>query len=234
MNTMPKCWAVIPAAGIGQRVGSKIPKQYLQIAGKTILEHSITPLIDNNRIAGVTVVLHPQDTHFADIRMGASDKIRTVIGGATRAHSVLNALKSFETQLAKDDFVLVHDAARPCLTSDDLNRLINLCLDHEVGGIIGSRVTDTIKQVEDNNVVNTLDRENIWRAYTPQMFKFGILQSAIQKAFEDNVSITDEASAIEYAGYQPCMVEGDVRNIKVTTAEDISLAEIFLQEEFNL
>ncbi len=230
---MPKCWVVIPAAGIGERVGSSIPKQYLQIAGKTVLQHAISPFVGNGRIAGITVALHPEDTHFSTLEMNATtcDKIHSVIGGETRAHSVLNALDSIEAQLAKDDFVLVHDAARPCLSNNDLDLLIDACLTHEVGGIIGSRVADTIKHVENNNIVSTLDRENIWRAYTPQMFKFGLLQSAIQKAFKDNIYITDEASAIEYIGYQPCMIEGDARNIKVTTAEDISLAEIFLQEE---
>ncbi len=157
-----------------------------------------------------------------------------MIGGDTRAHSVLNALDSFEAQLREDDFVLVHDAARPCLTMSDLNQLIDVCVQHDVGGILGSRVTDTIKLVENNNIINTLDRENIWRAYTPQMFKFGLLHDAIQQAFEHNVCITDEASALEYIDRQPCMVEGDARNIKVTTAEDISLAEMFLQKENNL
>ncbi|MFK7794414.1 MAG: 2-C-methyl-D-erythritol 4-phosphate cytidylyltransferase [Gammaproteobacteria bacterium] len=235
MSRLPKCWAVIPAAGIGERVSSTIPKQYLQIAGKTILQHAITPFVGNSHIAGITVALHPEDTHFStlDMTIAARDKLHTVIGGATRAQSVLNALNSFEAQLDKDDFVLVHDAARPCLTNNDLDLLIDACLAHEVGGIIGSRVVDTIKYVENNNIVDTLDRENIWRAYTPQMFRFGILKSAIQKAFENNVCITDEASAIEYIGYQPCMVDGDARNIKVTTEQDISLAEMFLQEETN-
>jgi len=233
MNALPKCWAVIPAAGIGERVGSNIPKQYLKIAGKTILEHSLAPFVNTSRIAGITIALHPQDAHFTslDISRSTCDKIHTVTGGATRAHSVLNALESFEAQIREDDFILVHDAARPCLTERDLDQLIDVCLAHEVGGIIGSCVTDTLKHVENNNIVNTVDRENIWRAYTPQMFKFGMLQRAIQTALKDGVCITDEASALEYMGYQPCMVEGDVRNIKVTTATDVSLAEIFLQQE---
>ena len=235
MSKLPKCWAVIPAAGIGERVGSSIPKQYLQIAGKAILQHAINPFANNSRIVGITVVLHPEDSHFETLELSnaACEKINTVMGGATRAHSVLNALESFKTKIAKDDFVLVHDAARPCLTNDDLDLLIDACLEHQVGGIIGSRVADTIKRVENNSIVETLDRENIWRAYTPQMFKFGLLHEAMQKAFDHNVCITDEASALEYIGYQPCMVEGDARNIKVTTAEDISLAEIFIQEEKN-
>ena len=235
MSTVPKCWAVIPAAGIGERVGSSIPKQYLEVAGKSILEHAISAFISNTRIAGITIALNSQDDHFdaLDIKT-SSGKIHSVIGGVTRAHSVLNALGSIEAQLDKDDFVLVHDAARPCLAMSDLDQLINICIQHEVGGIIGSPVSDTIKQVDNSSIVNTLDRDNIWRAYTPQMFKLGVLRSAIQNALANNVSITDEASAIEHAGYKPCMVEGDSRNIKVTTAEDISLVEMFLQRESNL
>ncbi len=232
MNTVPKCWAVIPAAGVGERVGSSIPKQYLQIEGKTILEHAINPFIRNSRIEGITVALNPQDSHFSTLGIKSSSrKIHSVTGGVTRAHSVLSALDSFEAQLDKGDFVLVHDAARPFLTMNDLDRLIDVCLRHEVGGVIGARVTDTIKQVDNNHIVNTLDRENIWRAFTPQMFKFGALQFAVQKALKENIAITDEASALEYSGYKPRMVEGDSRNIKVTIAEDLSLAEIFLQKE---
>lgn len=235
MSILPKCWAVIPAAGIGERVGSSIPKQYIVIAGKTILEHSISPFVNNSRIVGITIALNPQDKHFDALNIKTtSKKIHSVIGGVTRAHSVLSALESIEDKLDENDYVLVHDAARPCLLMRDLDHLIDVCIRHEVGGILGSPVSDTIKQVENSNIVNTLDRANIWRAYTPQMFKLGVLRSAIQKVFTDNISITDEASALEYEGYQPCMVEGDALNIKVTTAEDISLAEMFLQKETNL
>ncbi|MDW3095191.1 MAG: 2-C-methyl-D-erythritol 4-phosphate cytidylyltransferase [Gammaproteobacteria bacterium] len=231
MSTVPKCWAVIPAAGIGERVGSSLPKQYLKIAGKTILEHAISPFIKNSCIAGITIALNQQDVHFDELNIKTrSQKIHTVIGGATRAHSVLNALNSFEAQLDKDDFVLVHDAARPCLTMSDLEKLIGVCIQHDVGGIVGSPMPDTIKQVEKGNIENTLDRENIWRAYTPQMFKFEVLRSAILKAFADNVRITDEANALEYVGYKPCMVEGDSQNLKITTAEDVSIAEMILQK----
>ena len=233
MSALPKCWAVIPAAGIGERVGSKIPKQYLQVAGKTILEHSITPFVNSSYMVGITVAIHPQDTCFESLNLknSASNKLHSVTGGATRAHSVLNALNSIEAKVDENDFVLVHDAARPCLSDSDLNHLIASCMAHDVGGIIGVRMTDTIKNVDKDGMVSTLDRENIWRAYTPQMFKFGLLRRAIQSALNDNVYITDEASAIEYIGYQPCIVEGDARNIKVTTAEDVALAEIFLKKK---
>ena len=235
MNTLPKCWAVIPAAGIGERVGASIPKQYLNIANKTILEHSIFPFIENSRVAGITIALNSQDKHFATLdSISASRKIQTVQGGATRAHSVLNALDGLRDQISEDDFVLVHDAARPCLSMADLDKLIDACLGHEVGGILAGRVADTIKQVDSGEIVNTLNRENIWHAYTPQMFKLGMLKTAIQQALNNNIEITDEASAIEYIGCQPCVVEGNARNIKVTTAEDVSLAKMFMSAENNL
>ncbi len=232
MNSSPQCWAVIPAAGIGERVGLSIPKQYLQIAGKTILEHAIQPFISHSCVKGITVALNPNDTQFESLSIYHScAKLHFVEGGETRAHSVLNALQSVEAQIDRNDFVLVHDAARPCLTASDLDKLINKCLSHKVGGILGSKVSDTIKQVEAGKIINTLDRGNIWRAFTPQMFKLGLLQSAIKKAFDNNIVITDESSAIEYAGYTPCMIEGDAGNIKVTTAEDIALAEFFLTKD---
>lgn len=234
MSSMPKCWAVIPAAGIGERVGASIPKQYLKIAGKTILAHAIDPFVKNRRIAGITIALHPHDEYFDALSIkSSSDKIQVMEGGETRAHSVLNALNSIVARMNHGDYVLVHDAARPCLTTHDLNKLIDVCMNHEIGGIIGSRVSDTIKHVEDNNIIATINREHVWRAYTPQMFKYDLLRNAIESALKNNVCITDEASAIEYLGHQSCMVEGDASNIKVTTAEDIALAEIYLQKELN-
>ncbi|MFK8028263.1 MAG: 2-C-methyl-D-erythritol 4-phosphate cytidylyltransferase [Gammaproteobacteria bacterium] len=231
---MPKCWAVIPAAGIGERVGASIPKQYLKIAGKTILEHAIHSFVGNSRITGITIALHPHDVHFETLSIKpSSDKIQVELGGETRAHSVLNVLSSIDLYMNHGDFVLVHDAARPCLTDSDLDKLIDAGIHHEVGAILGSRVSDTIKHVENNNIVSTINRENVWRAYTPQMFKYDILKNALESALKNNVCITDEASAIEYLGHQSCMVEGDARNIKVTTVEDIALAEIFLQKELN-
>ena len=230
--TMSKYWAVIPAAGIGERVGSKVPKQYLNLHGKTILEHSISAFIQSDRIAGIVFALHSKDSFFSNLRIPSDNlQIHAVAGGETRAQSVLNALNFLQDHAQDDEFVLVHDAARPCLTLSDLHKLIDQCEVNKVGGILAIPMQDTVKQVEANNIVGTIKRDKIWRALTPQMFKIGMLRDAIKKSFKDNVDITDEASAVEYAGYKPCIVKGDTRNIKVTMTEDIAIAGLFLQGE---
>ena len=231
MNVLPGCWAVIPAAGVGARVvGSPVPKQYLRIEGKTILEHALNPLIHCENIVGVVVVLHKDDQWFTDLTIDARGKeLWTVEGGATRAQSVSNALTHLQDYAEKSDFVLVHDAARPCFTEVDLQRLLDVCLDDAVGGILATPVRDTIKKVEDNSVVDTVSRDNMWRALTPQMFRYGLLLDALSEASKDSIEITDEASAVERYGFRPRVIEGDVKNIKVTTAEDILIAQMYLQ-----
>lgn len=229
MSVTPECWAIIPAAGIGQRMASSIPKQYLNIGGKTILEHAAQPLLDNTHIKRVVFALHVDDDQFSQLAFqDNSPKIRKAIGGETRAHSVLNALEAIKNEIKPNDFVLVHDAARPCLSNADLTKLIDACLLHEVGGILAVRATDTIKQIQQHEISCTLDRDNIWRAFTPQMFKFKILYDAIKQALQNNITITDEASAVESMNFHPCVVEGSSRNIKVTCPDDIAIAEMYL------
>jgi len=229
MSVAPECWAIIPAAGIGQRMASSVPKQYLNIGGKTILEHAAQPLLNNTHIKHVVFALHANDDQFSHLAFQDSKhKIRKVIGGETRAHSVLNALEAIKSEIKPNDFVLVHDAARPCLSDMDLTKLIDTCLPHEVGGILAARATDTIKQVQRHEISCTLNRDNIWRAFTPQMFKFKILYDAIKHALQNSITITDEASAIESMNFHPCVVEGSSRNIKVTCPDDIAIAEMYL------
>ncbi len=229
MNKSSECWAVIPAAGIGQRMKLSTPKQYLEIQGKTILEYAAQPLLKNNYIKKVIFALHADDDHFARLSFdNFHEKIHTVTGGETRAHSVLNALDAIQNDIRPDAYVLVHDAARPCLSEEDLANLIAACATHEVGGILGAPVTDTVKHVQQHTILGTLDREHLWCAFTPQMFKFKLLYQAITQALQSNAIITDEASAMEKAGYQPCIVQGNLRNIKVTHAEDIATAEAYL------
>ena len=228
MKTSPVCRAIIPAAGIGQRMASSTPKQYLKIKDKTVLEYSSQALLENEQVENVVFALHAEDAYFESIEFNNKHKIRNVVGGQTRAHSVLNALESIKKETKAEDFVLVHDAARPCLSMSDLVMLIDVCVEHDVGGILAAPATDTIKQVQENKITDTLDRSKIWRAFTPQMFKFNILYEAIKQAFVDKIEITDEASAVEYAGYQPCVVEGSVQNIKVTSPEDLVIAEMYL------
>ena len=228
---VPACWAVIPAAGVGARVtASPVPKQYLRIEGKTILEHSLTPFLNSEHIAGVVVALHAEDQWFADLTIDCKNKELWIVqGGATRAQSVSNALMHLQGYAGKSDFVLVHDAARPCLTSADLRKLINVCIADAVGGILAVPLRDTIKKVQEGSVVETISREDLWRALTPQMFRFGLLTDALRQAMENEVEVTDEASAVERYGFRPRAVEGDARNIKVTTTEDIPIAQLFIQ-----
>ena len=230
MSAAPKCWAVLPAAGTGQRVGAAMPKQYLQIAGKTVLQHAVENFINNDRIAGLVVPLHSKDNQFSKLHFGdVSTSIDTVQGGDTRAESVLAGLNFLSDHAGEQDYVLVHDAARPCLMITDLNNLIDSCLKDEVGGILATPLTDTIKLVNQKRIVGTQDREQTWRALTPQMFKFGILKNALTSAINNHQLSIDEASAIEYAGYHPLIVEGSEKNIKVTNPDDLQLAEIYLQ-----
>lgn len=228
---LPGCWAVVPAAGTGSRVvGSPVPKQYLRIEGKTILEHALAPLINNAHIMGVVVALHADDQCFSDLTINCKNKeLWTVTGGSSRMQSVASALSYLRDYADKSDFVLVHDAARPCLTDTDLQRLIDTCIEDAVGGILATPLRDTIKKVQDSTVVATIDRDVHWRALTPQMFRFGLLRDALNDATEKKVGVTDEASAVEAFGFRPRVIEGDARNIKVTTTDDILIAQMFLQ-----
>ena len=228
---LPGCWAIVPAAGLGLRVkGSPVSKQYLRIEGKTILEHALAPFINNEHILGVVVVLHEDDQNFSELTIDCKNKeLWTVIGGASRMQSVSNALAHLQSYADKGDFILVHDAARPCLTETDLQKLIDTCIEDAVGGILATPLRDTIKQVSDHTVIKTIDRDQHWRALTPQMFRFGLLSQAMEDALQNKVTITDEASAIEAFGFRPRIIEGDARNIKVTTTDDILIAQLFLQ-----
>lgn len=230
MNAAPKCWAVIPAAGIGQRVGASKPKQYLQIADKTVLQHAVSNFVDNDRIAGLIISLHSNDQTFTTLNFCSENtSIYTVTGGDSRAESVLNALNFLDDIASEQDFVLVHDAARPCLKRLDLDTLMDCCLQDDVGGILAAPVSDTIKKVSSDRVLGTLDRDQIWRALTPQMFKLGLLKQALTSAINNSVLITDEASAIENAGYNPIIVAGCEQNIKITYSSDLKIAEMFLK-----
>ena len=232
-----KLWAVIPAAGIGSRFGATLPKQYAEIAGAPILEHSLRVIVDNLPVAKVVVALATDDQYFANLAIGNRPNVTTVVGGASRAASVLNALRALANHAADDDWVLVHDAARPLLQPRDLRNLVLALQRHPVGGILAVPVRDTLKRVarqdESSNgmpplIEATIDRERVWCAQTPQMFRFGLLHSALQAGLQSAntaAMITDEASALEQAGYTVAVIEGDPSNLKITTADDLSYAE---------
>lgn len=219
--------AVIVAAGIGKRVGADIPKQYLTLLGKTILEHSITPFIEHPDISEVIVSIAKNDIWFAQLDIADHPKIKVVEGGAERVDSVLSALQV----IAGDDYVLVHDAARPCISRSDIDKLIANVLSAKQGAILASRVRDTMKRSDQyGQITNTVERENLWHALTPQMFQNSVLLKAITSVKEPQ-KITDEASAMEMSGLPVTIVEGRSDNLKVTREEDLQIAALYLSQK---
>ena len=196
------------------------------LAGQTILQRVVNLFSSHSQIEKVIVVLHAKDHWWPTLQLSHPEKILTAIGGVERVHSVLLGLDFLKDYADKNDFVLVHDAARPCLQQKDISRFILELKNHDVGGLLGLPVVDTIKKVNDNDEVEkTISREHLWHAQTPQCFRYGILKSSIEKALSDNKVITDESSAIEYAGLKPKMILGNARNIKITFSDDVALAE---------
>ena len=226
-----KYWVIIPAAGSGSRIGADLPKQYLQLAGKTVIEHTLSRFSEHPKISGIVVALSSQDKAWDGLQYKCPKKLIRVEGGAERYHSVLNALGALSDHASEQDWVLVHDAARPCLQTDDIDQLIQALSNHPVGGLLAVPVRDTMKRTDNNGVVQeTVVRENLWHALTPQMFRFGELREALTRAVADGVEVTDEASAMEYVGKQPELVKGRWNNIKITHPEDIALAEFYLEQ----
>lgn len=222
-------WAILSAAGLGLRMGAKVPKQYLTIAGKTILEHSLDTLLSHPKITQVVITLHPEDQYWSQLNIDRPYRIKTTMGRDIRSHSVLEGLKVIAEFADADDWVLVHDAVRPCFRVGDLDRLIQQCADHPIGGIVGVPVRDTLKLTDhEGQICQTLPRDNTWQAQTPQMFRFGILYHAMTKAISENWHITDEAGAIELLGMKPLMLPGNPSNIKITYPADLAIAEHFL------
>jgi 2-C-methyl-D-erythritol 4-phosphate cytidylyltransferase len=224
-------WAVVPAAGAGRRMSTNIPKQYLPLGEKTVLEHTLDTLLACKQLAGVVVVLSADDGYWPDLQgRYARERLEAVTGGAERCHSVLNGLLHLAGKADADDWVLVHDAARPCVRLTDIDTLIYTLSSTVHGGLLGVPVADTMKQVDsDNRITATVEREGLWHAYTPQMFRAGLLQSALQHAIDNDLLVTDEAGAMELAGYRPCMVQGQRDNIKITVPSDLELAAFYLQ-----
>lgn len=231
--TTPRFWLVIPAAGIGRRMQAACPKQYLTVSGKTILELTLQCFLERPDVMGIVLALAEHDTWWSQLDMAGDPRIQTVIGGAERADSVLNALLVLNDRGAQaDDWVLVHDAARPLLKSADLERLLLELADDPVGGILAVSARDTLKQVSATGaILTTIDRSVIWHALTPQMFRLGLLQRALADALQAQVAITDESSAMEWAGLSPRIVEGCASNIKITRPEDLQLLQNLLTRE---
>lgn len=221
---------VIPAAGVGKRMQANCPKQYLTINNKTILEHTLERLISHPMVTKVVIALGEHDGYFADLPISTHKDIVTVIGGNERVDSVLAGLKILDC--AKYPWVFVHDAARPCITHDDISKLIDSCLSNNIGGLLATPVRDTMKQANTQQVVEkTIERSVLWHAYTPQMYPTAQLTEAISIALANKQVITDESSAMELAGYASQLIEGRSDNIKITKADDLALAAFILQQQ---
>jgi 2-C-methyl-D-erythritol 4-phosphate cytidylyltransferase len=211
-------------------MGAAVPKQYLPLAGRTVIEWSLAPFLQWERISGVVVVLAEGDQRWSQTQLAGHAKIITTTGGAERMDSVLAGLQTLEAHASAGDWVLVHDAARPCLSGADLDRLVNQLSTDEVGGLFAAPVVDTLKRADDQQRVDqTVSREKLWRALTPQMFRFELLRRALQSAANNHVAVTDEAQAVEALGLRPKLIAGDADNIKVTLPEDLPRAERILR-----
>jgi 2-C-methyl-D-erythritol 4-phosphate cytidylyltransferase len=223
-------FALIPAGGSGARMASATPKQYLHLQGKTVLAHTVQALLDVAAIEQIVLVVAAGD-EYAQLEPLAAwgDRVQLArVGGATRAHSVRNGLKVLRHRASANDWVLVHDAARPCVRSADIARMIDELQSDAVGGILAQPMADTVKRSDAlGRVAATVPREQLWRAQTPQMFRIGTLQSALELQPE----VTDEAQAIEALGLAPRLVPGPATNIKITYAEDLALAALILQAQ---
>lgn len=222
-------YVVVPAAGAGRRMGSAIPKQYLQLNGRTVLEHTLGRMAGHARVRQVVVAISADDELYASLAPRLPAKVVSVIGGAERCHSVLAALRSLSGLAAADAWVMVHDAARPCVRREDLDRMLAELIDSEVGGVLAAPVRDTLKRCDaDGAILATVDRSALWHALTPQMFRLGTLLHAIEAALVAGVIVTDEAQAIERAGLTPRVVAGHADNLKITHPEDLPLASLIL------
>jgi 2-C-methyl-D-erythritol 4-phosphate cytidylyltransferase len=222
-----RLWAAIPAGGVGSRFGGDRPKQYVELLGRPLIHWSLQPFLDRDDIAGIAVAVGPGDGWWQACRP-ESDRVRATEAGRTRAASVLAALAALAEEGEPQDWVLVHDAVRPCLHPADLERLVSDVRAHGVGGLLAAAVTDTIKRAADGVVIETVTRDDLWRALTPQMFPLGVLQDALRAARLDRVPVTDEAAAMERAGYHPRLVPGRIDNIKITRPEDLAVAAAVL------
>jgi len=232
-NQSTQYWAIIPAAGVGKRMLADRPKQYLALHGKTVIEHTLERLLSMSDITGVVLSISEGDEYWPDLNFQSSKPILIAEGGKERSDSVLNALNLLKKNIQKAEFIyaLVHDAARPCVRTEDIKKLIEQCSD-ENGGLLAQAVRDTMKRSDSNtNVIETVDRNNLWHALTPQMFRLDLLIDALINAECKNFAITDDASAMELANYKPRLIEAHEDNIKITRAFDLTLSELYLNQQ---
>jgi len=228
-------WAIVPASGIGRRMQSEIPKQYLHINGTPILQLTLERLLSVDQVQGVVVALQADDKNWQRINLDTKKTVLRADGGDERCHSVINALRCLQQQDFFDEnqtWVLVHDAVRPCVSVLDIENLISKSMQSESGGLLATPVRDTIKrQGNDQVVASTVDREGLWHALTPQCFPFKTLLDSLVQADAQGFIVTDESSAMERAGFSPGLVPGSDKNIKITRPEDLELAEQYFSKQ---
>lgn len=229
-------WAVIPAAGIGRRMQSDIPKQYLQLSGATVLANTMQRLLAADKISGLAVALRDDDQYWPKVKIDSAKPILRAKGGSERCDSVLSAMKALAKHENFDvdtDWVLVHDAVRPCVRLNDIERLIAQATLNDAGGLLALPVRDTMKRqtVGAEVVQQTVEREGLWHALTPQLFPYRVLLKALVKAMAEGLAVTDESSAMEHAGFAPLLVESCEDNIKITRPGDLRLAKLFIADQ---
>lgn len=230
--TEPAHWVVVPAAGVGKRMGSAVPKQYLDLNGRPVIDHTIERLLLHPQIDGVCVAISEEDGWWGDTEFAAHPDLVVVPGGRERCLSVFNALERLLDRANSQDWVLVHDAARPCVRRSDIDHLMAMVEAHPIGGLLGMPVRDTMKRTDAaDRILETVERNDLWHAFTPQMFRLGVLFDALKGALDAGFLVTDEASAIEWAGHQPIMVEGHSDNLKITRPDDLALAAYYLSHQ---
>ena len=219
----------MPAAGVGRRFGADRPKQYASLCGRTVIEWALAPFLADSRCAGAVVALAPDDPYWAAV---APATVATAAGGQERSQSVRNGLAALAGRAEPDEWVLVHDAARPCLPPQDLDRLLSVLESHPVGGLLATPAADTLKRADGSgDVQQTVDRASLWRALTPQMFRYGRLCEALDRAHAAGRIPTDESQAIEWLGDRPRVVEGAAANLKITSAADLAIAAALLDRQ---
>jgi len=227
-------WAIVPAAGVGKRMQADRPKQYLPLYNKTVIEHTLDRLLSLNEITGVVLSISETDEYWPELNYVTTKPLLIAKGGKERSDSVVNALKLLEKEVnvSESIWVLVHDAARPCVRSDDVRFLINSASSKEDGGLLALPVKDTMKRSNNiNEIEETVARDNLWHALTPQMFPLNTLMNALKRAEKTDMQITDDASAMELAGFSPVLIQAHEDNIKITRGFDLQLAEMFLKNQ---
>jgi len=232
MNSKSPVWAIVPASGIGNRMQSPVAKQYLQLENKTIIEHTLDRLLSFDGIDGLILVLQSGDQIWQKFNYQSSKPLIVTTGGKQRHDSVFNGLQKLLELEMDNPFAMVHDAVRPLVLHQDLENLLDAAAEHEAGGLLALPVSDTLKQQDEfGNIERTVPRQDLWRAFTPQMFRAELLYRALEHVRQNRLDVTDDASAVEALGMRPRLVVSSAENLKITYPADLSLATMILKRQ---